>query len=242
MNVRSGIVLGGSSGVGLAVAERLAGDGCEVHVLSRRGLRGDAGRSPRVRAAVADIRDYASLSAAVATIGRHGPVDFVVNCVGIGYLAPIGADHSAEWADILATNVVGLLNLLSAIDVHLPDLPQFVHVSSLAAHQVSRVAGNLCYSVSKAAARTIVQEHLKAVRAAGRRTRVTMVSPGFIEGTEFEQRFYSRTAKPASSGSLFAGQENLTPANVATIIVDVLRQPDHVELVDVLVRPRGQQP
>jgi NADP-dependent 3-hydroxy acid dehydrogenase YdfG len=236
--IGDGIVLGASSGVGRALVEMLANAGSIVTALSRRGVVPGL-ENENVLPAAVDVRNFPELEQAVAEASARHAVDYVVNCIGVGFYAPIGADYSGAWNDILTSNVTGLLNLLSVVERQLPDLRQFVHLSSMAAHRVSRTPGNLCYSVSKAAARTVVEEYRQELRAKGRMTRVSMVSPGFIEGTEFGEHFFSR-APDVPPVNIYAGHANLTPPDVAELVVCVLRLPGHAEVVDLLVRPTEQ--
>ena len=238
MSVGDGIVLGASSGIGRALTELLAAAGSTLTALSRSGNVPNV-NSSSIHSRAIDIRDYGALFSAIGAAKELHNVQFVVNCVGVGFYAPIGADYSEAWNEILATNVIGVLNLLSAVDNILPDLERFVHVSSMAAHRVSRVPGNLCYSVSKAAARTIVEEYRRSVREGGRQTRVSMVSPGFVEGTAFATKFFQH-AKDTITFDPYSPHTNLSPYDVANIIMNILDQPPHIELADMLLLPSEQ--
>jgi NADP+-dependent farnesol dehydrogenase len=234
MTRHSGIIVGGSSGVGFALAQRLVESGSAVTVLSRGG-----GGPEQARRAIADIRDFAALERAVAEAIEHHPVNFVVNCAGVGFYAPMGEDHSATWNEILETNVTGVLNLISVVERVLDDLADFVHVSSMAAHRASATPGNVCYSAAKAAARVVVEEHRRLSRAAGRSGRVSMISPGFISDTEFGRRFFER-AEGEKAQPLFDGFKSLAADEVAALVEMVLALPPNVEVGDFLVRPTEQ--
>ncbi|MGA8124057.1 MAG: SDR family oxidoreductase, partial [Mycobacterium sp.] len=184
-----GVILGGTSGVGRALVAQRVAAGDELVAVGRRGApRSGAVTGGQVGWVAADVREFAALA---ATLQAAAPVDYVVNCVGVGFYAPVGSDCTAAWQEILDTNLRGLLNLTSIVRRDLVDLGDFVHVSSLAAHRVSATPGNLVYSVSKAAARTIVQEMRQELRAVGRATRISMISPGFVQDTDFGANYYS---------------------------------------------------
>lgn len=229
------VVVGGSSGIGLTIARLLASDGSVVTSLSRRGL------VPNCKAVCGlpvDVRDFTSLSAAFEEARRRQPIRSVVHCVGVGFYAPIGRDDSKAWQDIVSTNIVGVLNMLSVIERLMPKLPHLVYLSSMAAHRVSQVPGNLCYSVSKAAAHTVVVEYRRRLREAGSRRRVTIVSPGFVENTDFGQNFFQSVAEEERFDP-YANRPNLRPEDVAEIVRYVLRTPAHLEVSDILVNPVG---
>ena len=80
------LVTGGSSGIGLALAERLVGRGMTV-LLAARGeerLRAAAARVPHTEPVVADVADPAGRARLVAAVQRQGRLDLLVNNAGIG--------------------------------------------------------------------------------------------------------------------------------------------------------------
>jgi NADP-dependent 3-hydroxy acid dehydrogenase YdfG len=208
-------------------------DAASVTAISRRG---DAPVAPNVDALALDIRDYPALDGAIEKLRSAHVIDVVVNCVGVGFFAPIGANHSEAWTDILTTNVVGVLNLVSVIDRQAPDLGTFVQIGSMAAHRPSVTPGNECYTASKVAAKSIVEQYRAQVRARGGATRVVMVSPGYVQGTDFEANFFSKSQPPAPT-DIFAGQATLAPVDVARVVADVVATPRHIEIADILVLP-----
>lgn len=230
-----GVVLGASSGVGRELALRLAADGQRVVAVSRRAPALGAG----VVSVAADIRDYRNLEAAILSARDRNALDYIVNCVGVGFYAPIGRDNSQAWQDIVTTNITSLLSLLSVIDQHCAELRTFIQVSSMAAHRPSRTPGNLCYSASKVAARVIVEEYRRQTKAAGRATKVSMVSPGFVEGTDFGRNFYAN-APDVTPTDLYGAHDNLTPGDVAAVVQHLLTMPEHMEVLDMIVCPSGQ--
>jgi len=237
MNMGDGIVLGASSGIGRVLVECLAESGSTITAMSRRGSVPGL-NSPSVFPQVVDIRNYSALLLAVSAAKERHEVRFIVNCVGVGFYAPVGADYSTAWNEILSTNIVGVLNLLSAVENILPDIEHLVHVSSMAAHSISRVPGNVCYSASKAAARTIMEDYRRTVREGGRRTRVSMISPGFVEGTEFTNKFFKYADHVTFDP--YGSHANLSPKDVASLIMNILLQPLHILVGDILVLPSEQ--
>lgn len=108
-------VTGGASGIGLGIAEALAGKGLAVTVadVNEEALAGLAGRFHTV---ALDVRDRDGWQRAKASAeAAHGPVDVLVNNAGI---APDGrqlADMKPESFDmIMAINLTGVFNGVSA--------------------------------------------------------------------------------------------------------------------------------
>jgi len=139
---------------------------------------------------------------------------------------------------MLDTNVVGTANTVSALLVNAQGWDQFVAISSLAAHRLSSVPGNLVYSLSKISSRHIVLEFRKALRERGRGERVSLVSPGFVRNTEWAHHFFHGDNERAEH--LLAGLPSLTPAQVADAVLWILEGPPEVEISEVILRPPGQ--
>lgn len=233
-----GVILGATSGVGKALVGQRLDAGDEVVAVGRRGAsRAAEGQAGEVDWVSADVRDFDELA---ETLRQAAPFDYLVNCVGVGFYAPLGSDNTAAWQQILDTNLRGLLNLVSIIGRDYPELADLVHISSLAAHRVSETPGNLAYSVSKAGARTIVQELRRHLRAEGRSTRVSMISPGFIEGTGFGANYFTFRDSGEDDPGLYDAHVNLGPSEVASTVGYVLGLPRHVEVLDLLIAPTGQ--
>src|SRR5262245_31194799 len=108
MQGKSAIVTGGSTGIGYAVAARLADAGAVVTLAGRDRARGDAAastlaaRGGRVRFVTTDVRDEDSVRRLVGdTIAASGGVDVFFNNAGIeGALAPL-AGYPVESLDEL---------------------------------------------------------------------------------------------------------------------------------------------
>lgn len=229
----AGLVLGGSSGIGAAVVGRLARSTDALHVASRRGTTPDFdARECLVRGHRLDAREYDEMA---GLLDNLGPLDWIVNCVGVGYYAPLTSNYSAAWREILDINVIALANLLSLLERSQPNVSILVNVSSLAAHQPSTTPGNSLYSAAKTAARTLLDQYRDDLRRRGSPLRVASVSPGYVRGTGFNARFFDHA--PQRAVDLFEGHASLRPDDVAALIECALLLPAHVELSEVVMRP-----
>lgn len=142
MQQRVALIAGGTSGIGLAAAKRLAVDGFAVAIGGR-----SADRAREAEAAVAavapgatvvavplDTGDDASVAAAVdLVVTRLGALDAVVNCVGSAPSGTFDAVPSADWASALDSKVIGAVRVMQAA------LP---HLRQSAAGRIVNVAGS----------------------------------------------------------------------------------------------------
>ncbi len=106
---RVALVTGAGSGIGLAIAEALAGDGHHVVVHDITTERAEA-TVLRIReiggvadAVGGDVTDPAAIRSAVDTvIGRHGRVDVLVNNAGVQFVSPLDEYPLEQWNRLLA--------------------------------------------------------------------------------------------------------------------------------------------
>jgi NAD(P)-dependent dehydrogenase (short-subunit alcohol dehydrogenase family) len=112
------IVTGGGSGIGLAIAVRLAASDAAVTILGRDQARLDAAcaRHPKLNALSCDVADQASVRRAVAhAVAAYGPVDVAVNAAGIVRSAPFQKLSEADWSDMWGVNVMGAVHVIHEV-------------------------------------------------------------------------------------------------------------------------------
>ncbi len=183
---RVAIVTGASSGIGRALALRLASTGYRVGLIARRGDRLEElvleieSAGGTAFAAVADVGDRAALHRAFRDVeDAIGPMDVLVANAGFGmptHLDPVNID------DIENTFRVNLMGVVYAIEAALPGMlarrrGQIVAVSSLAGDR--GLPGEAAYCASKAAVNVYLQSLHADLR--GRGICVTTVCPGFVQ-------------------------------------------------------------
>lgn len=119
---RTAIVTGGGSGIGLAIAERLAADGLAVAVFDRAGDAADeaaerlAESGATTLGVTVDVSDRAQIDAGVAEVAdRLGPATVLVNSAGVdGFRAFLKIDRET-WDRILAVNLTGTFDCCQAV-------------------------------------------------------------------------------------------------------------------------------
>jgi 2-keto-3-deoxy-L-fuconate dehydrogenase len=164
------LVTGAASGIGLAVATRLAAEGATVAVLDRAGT----GPFSYVRA---DLADDAAVRAAVgAAVTSLGGLDILVNNAGIGAQGGIEANNDDEWHRVFDINVVGLVRVTRAA---LPALRASDHAAIVNTCSIAAIAGlpnRTLYSATKGAVLSLTRAMAADLLAEG--IRVNAVNPG----------------------------------------------------------------
>ncbi|MBK1782795.1 SDR family NAD(P)-dependent oxidoreductase [Prauserella cavernicola] len=178
------VVTGGSSGIGAATAERLAGRGCDVLAVGRdTDALADIARRTGARCCAADLT---SPGAADRVLAEAGEVDLLVCNAGVGWSGPLEVMPEERVGDLVRVNLLAPMLLVRAA---LPGMlargrGQIVLVSSIAGSM--SVAGEAVYSATKAGLDALGASVRGEV--AGRGVGVTIVVPGVVDTPFFARR------------------------------------------------------
>ncbi|HEX2293622.1 MAG TPA: SDR family oxidoreductase [Gaiellaceae bacterium] len=173
------VVTGSTGGIGLATARLLADEGARVVVTGRDPARVRAAEAT-AGAALGVVADLAEADAADALVAEArssvGPVDCLVNNVGIAYQATFDELSDADWDAMWRLNVMSFVRSIRAV---LPAMRErgsgvIVNVSSTSGKRPSTSMPN--YSVTKAAVLSL--SRLVADLYAGDGIRCNAVAPG----------------------------------------------------------------
>ncbi len=175
---------GGGTGIGEAVAHRLAAEGCAIAVLGRRlepiervaaAVEAAGGAALAVSADVAD--ETAVQSAVAAAVSRFGGLDIVVNNAGVGDSAPVLEETVEGWDATLRANLTGAFLICREALPHLIEREgAIVNIASINALLVG--PGWASYCVSKAGL-TMLTRSL-AVDYGPHGVRANAVCPGWV--------------------------------------------------------------
>jgi 3-oxoacyl-[acyl-carrier protein] reductase len=226
---RGAIVTGSATGIGAAVAKKLAARGAKVAINYSKSeadakatlaeIKKDGGEAVLAQGDVALDGDCRRMAETV--LKAFGRIDILVNNAGTTKFADhanLEALTAEDFHSIYAVNVIGPYQMIRAV---LPHMKQrgygaVVNVSSIAG--VSGIGSSIAYAASKGALNTMT---LSLSRALAPEIRVNAVCPGFVGTRWFRDRFgeegYSRIVEnqKASTPLRRAG----TPDDIADAVV-----------------------
>ena len=170
---RIAVVTGGTSGIGLAIAERLSKDGCQVAAL-------DLNPSATGFGQVADVTDRAQVDAALAAVReRLGPVTILVNAAGVDGFKRFTDLTFEAWQRVIDVNLNGVFHCIQAV---LPDMLEtgwgrIVNISSSSTHSGQPFMAH--YVAAKSAVNGLTKSLALELGPAG--ITVNAVPPGFVD-------------------------------------------------------------
>ena len=197
------LITGGSSGLGLATAQRLAREGATVVITGRRQSALDEAlatlpaNAMALQGNVAQAADLARIVAAV--VAAHGRIDILFANAGVGEYVGLTEITEEKLYRTFDINVKGTLLTLQAALPHMPRGSAMVITGSICA--IQGVAGFGIYAATKAALRSFTRSFAADLKGTG--IRINLVAPGVV-------------ITPA-----YATELNMTPEQIAECVADV---------------------
>lgn len=227
---KTAIVTGASRGIGRAIAEALAANGCNVVVAARkeRAIREAAeaitaqGKGA-AHGVVCDVRANTDCENLISTtVARFGGIDILVNNAGIDGFKTVAEMTPDRWDAVIGTNLNGLFYCTHAALPHLKSRGSswVINIGSLAGKNA--FPGGSAYNASKFGLIGFSEALMLEVRQDG--VRVSYIMPGSV-ATDFDG---SDTENAAWM---------IQPQDIAQIVIDLLAMPERTLPSRVEVRP-----
>ncbi len=226
--MKTAIITGGGSGIGLAAARLLAQSAYRVGLVGRRAqileqtVNTIQGAGGQAWYGALDVRDAPAVKAFVeAAVRQHGKLDLLVNSAGVFRLASFEKTDAALWDETLGANLTGAFNACQAAWPYL-DGGQIINISSVAG--VQPFSGCAAYSASKYG--LVGLSEVLALEGKKRGIRVHVLCPGNTETPIWEGQAPEEVQ-----------QRMMRPEDVAETIRWLALSPPGVSFERVVMRP-----
>jgi NADP-dependent 3-hydroxy acid dehydrogenase YdfG len=234
------LVTGATSGIGKACAAVFAQHGHDLIITGRREdrLRDLAEHLEReyhiqVRPLLFDVRVQDEVDAALGSLGEEvlEKVDILINNAGLAKgLDPVYHGRLDHWETMIDTNIKGLLYVTRFITPYMVNKQagHVINVGSIAGKEA--YPNGAVYCATKAAVDALTKGMRMDLYTHG--IRVSQVSPGHVEETEFARVRFDGDEQRAR---IYDDFQPLRSSDVADIVYFMATRPSHVNIQDVLV-------
>ena len=233
------MVTGATSGIGKATATLFAKRGYNIIITGRRKeklellkLKFKRKYATKVVALCFDIRNAKETKKAWNSLDSDWQkIDILINNAGLAKgFAPIHKGKIDDWEQMIDTNIKGLLYITRLVSPGMVKVKKghILNICSTAGHEVYP-NGNV-YSSTKYAVDALTKSIRLDLHKHG--IRVSQVSPGHVEETEFAKVRFDGDEKKAA---IYDDFNPLTSKDVAEIINFIVTRKRHINIQDVLV-------
>ena len=220
------VVTGGNRGIGRGIVEALAAEGARV-ALTARSLDAAQRAAQEIghgsHGYACDVRAFEAVERLFRAVEKEsGGVDILVNNAGIGIFGPVAEMDPEDWRAVIETNLNGVFYCCrQSIPLMRKRGGGYIfNISSLAGK--NPFENGAAYNASKFGLNGFTEALMMEVRHDG--IRVSYLMPGSV-ATEFGR------------GSGSKQEWALTPADVADVVLDLLRSPARALYSRVEMRP-----
>ncbi len=232
------LVTGATAGFGAAFARRFVKDGHRVIATGRRverldGLAKELGEG--LLPAPLDVTDAGAVAGFVDALpAGWREIDVLVNNAGLALgLGPAWEADLAEWDQMVATNISGVIHVTRAV------LPGMVARDRGVILNLGSIAGTYPYPGGHVygATKAFVEQFSLNLRAdlVGKNIRVTSIEPGMVGGSEFSAVRFKGDEKKAAD--VYKGARPLTPEDIAETASWIIGLPAHMNVNRIELMP-----
>jgi 3-hydroxybutyrate dehydrogenase len=230
---KTALVTGSTSGIGLAIATALAGEGAKL-MINGFGDSGDVERKCEKLGAIhdgADLSDPAAIEAMMKRCAEElGPVDILVNNAGIQHVAPVESFPPDKWDAIIAINLSAAFHTTRLAIPSMKDKKWGRIINTASAHSLVASPNKSAYVAAKHGIAGFTKTI--ALEAARDGITVNCISPGYVWTPLVEQQIpdtmkaRSMTREQVMNDVLLAAQPTkrfVTPEEVAALALFLCR-------------------
>ena len=206
------LVTGGSSGIGLAIANALVQQGCQVIITCNTHKT----NNPKFTEFSIDLHSEDQIIELFSQIkSKFKKIDILVNSAGIN--TPADQSDLNVWRDVFEINLFALVSVTNKTIQLMNDGGKIINISSV--YEDGKVAwkGASAYSASKAAVSNFTQTLAKNLAP---KINVNAIAPGYVK-TPIWDKFSSEIINSSSEESLI--NRFITPDEIADMAVAIIR-------------------
>jgi len=238
------LITGATSGIGEAIAFRMAKENHKLILTGRRNERLDTLKknleskyNAQVFTLCFDVRVYSEAEKAINSLPDDlKKIDILVNNAGLAVgLNPLHEGVIDDWERMIDTNIKGLLYITRIVT---PDMVarksgHIINIGSIAGRQV--YPNGAVYCATKHAVDAISKGMRFDFLPYG--IKITQICPGAVE-TEFSVVRFKGDKKRADL--VYEGYKSLVADDIADAVQYAISQPEHVDIQDLLIMPTAQ--
>ena len=236
------LITGATSGIGLAAAKKLAKSKNQLILCGRRQrkldeISSELSKTSNILSLCFDVSEKNEVTKLLDNLPEEfSSIDILINNAGNAHGMDTIQDGSLEdWDNMIDSNVKGLLYVSRIIIPKMIEKQSghIINIGSLAGREVYE-KGNI-YCATKHAVNAIS----KAMRIDLNKTgiKVSEINPGLVE-TDFSNVRFKGDNNRAEK--VYQGYKALQADDIADIIEFVINRPSHVNIADILVLPQAQ--
>jgi NAD(P)-dependent dehydrogenase (short-subunit alcohol dehydrogenase family) len=225
--MRAGLVIGGSSGIGLAIARMLREEGFELSIAARTRERVDAAANElKAHAVIANVADDGDCERIVREHGeRYGRLDVLVNSAGVGIGGPTEQLTTKKWDLQLDVNLRGAFVVTrAAIPLLRESTGLVVNLASIAG--TIPTPGLAAYGAAKAGLISLTRTLNRELEDDG--IRICAICPGFVD-------------TPMATWTGMSSEEMIQPEDCAEVVRMLLRLSPRARIPQVVIERLGER-
>ena len=193
LSERTGVITGGASGIGKAIAFQFAKAGADVHILDLNDALQTAQefqkQNLKVNGHAVNIADQKAVNQIVESIQAKSAIDILVNCAGIAHVGNLEKTAEADIERLFQVNVKGVFNTMLACVPQMKARHSGVILNMASVAALVGIPDRFAYSMTKGAVIAMTQSVARDYISYG--IRCNSISPARVH-TPFVDGFLSK--------------------------------------------------